>query len=280
MARKSKQDELKAKEAKQKKILVVLLVVLAVLGVIQGPKLMKATSSSTPSAPVPATTAPVGATPADPTTAVPASVGGATPTGDTPTAAAASLADSDVTPTPGGGQLVRFDLFASKDPFVQQVKEVAAATTPPAGGSIATTPTETTPAPGAGPFGGSTAPSEPLTPVARISIDRVVEDVVAERDFPAAAPVFHLVSFTAERARIAVVGGSYASGDTTLELVKGRSVTLEDTADGTRYVLVYLGAKKVPTAQIPPAPVTTAATATTPAPAPPPTTTTTAPSTP
>ena len=73
-------------------------------------------------------------------------------------------------------------------------------------------------------------------------------------DFPAAQPVFHLESFTSTTATISIAGGSYQDGSATLTLEKGKAVTLENTVDGTRYKLVYLGSRKVATDSLPPDP--------------------------
>jgi hypothetical protein len=228
-----KAADLKAKEAKQKKILAGGTVLLAILLVVQVPKLLH--SGSTPAAAAPATTTLPGTT--------------------TPVPVAASLADTDVAPTAADGQLVQFDSFETKDPFVQQVKGVdpTAATDPSAAGPApappapkpaAPTPTETI-----GAFTTSTpaAPAVPKTSVARISIGGAVESVVADGAFPAAKPAFRLASFTATKAEISVVGGSFQTGAPTLTLEKGKTLTLENTADGTRFVLLYRGAAKVPT---------------------------------
>ena len=60
--------------------------------------------------------------------------------------------------------------------------------------------------------------------------------------FPQAAPVFTLVSLTAKVAKIGVAGGTYENGSSTIALKKGKTVTLMNTADGTRYVLKFVGA--------------------------------------
>jgi hypothetical protein len=229
-----KAQDLKAKEAKQKKILVAGAALLAILLVVQVPKLMHRNATA---ASAPATTTAPGTTAA------------------TPVPVAASLADTDVPPTADDGQLVQFDLFEAKDPFVQQVKDAATAAptdtasagpTPTAPAKpAAQAPTATT-----GAFTTS-APPVPKTSVARISIGGKVEKVVADADFPADGPAFKLVSFTTEKAEIAVAGGSFQSGDPTLTLLKGQTVTLENTADGSRFVLVYRGAAKVPTDSLP-----------------------------
>ena len=95
----------------------------------------------------------------------------------------------------------------------------------------------------------------------------VPESVGVNADFPAAAPLFHLVALTATTAKIAIAGGSLASGAPTVTLRLGKPLTLMNTADGTRYklLLVSTGAG---------AAVTTPAASTT---TPPATTTTTTP---
>ena len=66
------------------------------------------------------------------------------------------------------------------------------------------------------------------------------ESVTSGSNFPAASPVFQLLSLTATTAKVSVVGGSYASGAATLTLKVNTSVTLVNTADGTRYTLLLL----------------------------------------
>jgi hypothetical protein len=73
--------------------------------------------------------------------------------------------------------------------------------------------------------------------VATISINGESERVDAGKAFPAANPVFRLVKVKAGSAEIGIVGGSYQSGGATLTLKKGKTVTLMNTADGTRYEL-------------------------------------------
>jgi hypothetical protein len=276
MAASRKAQDLKAKEAKQKKILAAGLVLLVILMVVQAPKLMHH-GGNVGAAPPPPATDPT-ATVATPTTLVPPTV--ETAPGTAAASSSSSLVDSDAAPTPGDGQLVQFDLFTSKDPFVQQVKAVAAGTgetpanptTPAAGsksgavapdGGLGAPPTTTVKTPGV-----------PMTALANLSVNGTAEDVQAGHDFPTAAPAFHLVGFTAAEAKISVAGGAFQSGAATIPLPKGRTVTLMNTADGTRYVLLYKGSHKVETSSLPPEPVTTTTTTPT-APAAPATTTTT-----
>jgi hypothetical protein len=56
-------------------------------------------------------------------------------------------------------------------------------------------------------------------------------------DFPAAQPVFKLVSLSEGQAKIAIAGGALASGAPTVTLKLGKAVTLVNTADGARYEL-------------------------------------------
>ena len=58
--------------------------------------------------------------------------------------------------------------------------------------------------------------------------------------FPASNPSFKLVSLTKKTAKIGIAGGSLQSGSQTVTLRKGKSLTLMNTADGTRYVLRLL----------------------------------------
>jgi hypothetical protein len=60
--------------------------------------------------------------------------------------------------------------------------------------------------------------------------------------------MFQLVALTATVAKVAVAGGSYASGAPTLTLKVNTPVTLVNTADGTRYTLTLLPQGTVPSA--------------------------------
>jgi hypothetical protein len=81
--------------------------------------------------------------------------------------------------------------------------------------------------------------------------------VTVATDFPADSPFFHLVSLTATTAKIGIAGGTLATGST-VTLKKGKAVTLMNTADGTRYILVLISMGDTTT------PVTTGAAAPTP----------------
>ena len=230
MARKPQQDRAKEKARKQKIILACLGIVLVLLLVIQGPKTLKLLTNK-PAAPIVAaaatttTSAVAPATPAVATTATAPAV----PSGELVSA---------VQLTVGAGQLREFSQFASKDPFASQVPTPRASS--PSTPST-TTPTSTTPkAP-------PTPPAPPALPPtsAVISLNGELMTVAVNADFPTAGTVFsrigslfHLASLTKTTAKVTIVGGSYADGAPALTLTVGKPVTLQNTADGTRYTLL------------------------------------------
>lgn len=216
----AKKFDAKAKAKRQKIIAAVLGVVL--LGVLawQIPSLMKTMNKKPPpsAAPAPAGT-PVPGAPAPPP---------GTPATGTPVSAPGTLADSDPSPQAGSGQLLSFDRFTSKDPFVQQ------ATAPQAPATPASKPAPKPPPPPPPP----PASSAPKYSSAQISVNGETEQVGVGGTFPEADPVFRLVSLTKSTAKVAIAGGSLSSGDATVTLTKGKTLTLMNTADGTRYELL------------------------------------------
>ena len=235
MARKSPNDTAKEKAAKQKKTVIVLGVVLAG-AVAFAAHTMMGMSGSPSSAPQAATTT-AASTPAPaPTgTALPAapSLGSIAPTATTPATAASPLVSAVQAPA-GAGQLQSFSLFESKDPFH---------TSGPGAGGASSSPSSPS---GGTSSGGGKAPKIPPAPPAPpptsavISVNGTSESVLSGSNFPAASPVFQLLSLTATTAKISVVGGSYASGAGTLTLKVNKPVTLVNTADGTRYTLLLM----------------------------------------
>lgn len=252
MAPRKRVDPLKAKAARQKKIAIGGVVLLCLVLVIQGPKTLKLLKGADPT-PV-AALAPV--VPAEPVPGAPAVPGAA---GDPTTAVAIDLAlvaDSDASPLAGEGQLVTFERFASKDPFVPQAVAAPPATagtsapaqdpdaTPGGGSAPVDTGFTPTPAPGSGAPGngatGGTAPAAPVTAtLTSISVNGTAEDVEVKKTFPATQPTFVLVSLAknGRSVEIGIAGGTYADGGQTIELKLGRPLTLQNTADGTRYEL-------------------------------------------
>jgi hypothetical protein len=229
MARDRTADKLKAKSAKQKKIAIVGVVLLVVLLVVQVPKTMKMLNNK-PKAPV------VEATPTTPVTTTPQT--GATGAAAAPASSASAPTQlvSAVALSPDPGQLRTFERFASKDPFVVQASATPAPPSPPTPSS-STTATTTTPV--------AITPPAPLPTSAVISLNGVLMSVTVSSQFPISGPVFdrvgalfELVSLTRTSAKVTIVGGSYADGAPALTLRVGKPVTLQNTADGTRYTLV------------------------------------------
>ncbi len=258
-------DPLAAKAAKQKKIAIGGFVLLILVMAVQGPKTLKMIKGP-------------GAPQAAPAIATPTPVPGTTPAPGVPTggtAAAApgdvveltSVADSDPAPAAEQGQLATFERFASKDPFAQQAIAPAATATPPAAPAtgLPVTPDPAAPSTGASSGGGSTetppsdtgfttggtTPSEPSVPTATatsIAVNGAAEDVEPEANFPAAEPTFVLVSIAKDgkSVQVGIAGGSYADGGATLKLAFGKKVTLQNTADGSRYELELRSIKGFP----------------------------------
>ena len=253
-------DPLKAKQARQKKMAIGGVVLLLALLAYQGPKTMKmlkgpqpvATSASAAPAPV----ATPGVTPA---TGATSPVGAA---GETQVAAAADLtavADSDLAPEAEQGQLATFERFSSKDPFAQQAEPVAKAPPPavdPAAGTD-TTPSDAksgagatdgtgggAPATDGGGFttGGSTPAAATLAAATSVSVNGVAEDVSTGASFPKDEPTFVLVKLAknGKSVEIGIAGGEYAGGGETITLTLGKKLTLQNTADGSRYELELL----------------------------------------
>jgi serine/threonine-protein kinase len=250
MAKKTVADAAKAKAAKQKKMAIGLSVflVLAMGYAVHTMMSLKSgggpsskpvagtTATASPSAP---TAAPTGssALPAAPTlsgAATPTASSSSSPTSTTPESSSSLIAA--VKPPAGTGQLQSFSLFESKDPF-----NASGPASPASGGSSSGGGKSS----GGSSSGGGT-PTTPKTPPAPptapptsavIAVNGVSESVTSGAAFPAANPMFQLVSLTNGSAKVSVVGGSYASGSQTLTIKVGKPVTLVNTADGTRYTV-------------------------------------------
>src|SRR5437660_8426635 len=190
-------DTLKAKQKKQKIIAAVLGVLFVGVLVFQVPRLMKQLHPA--AAPTPTTT--TTATPAagTPTLAAP-TLGGDT---QSPSATGGSSDISSSAPAVQDGQLASFSLFASKDPFAQQISEDSSSST---GSSSSPSPSK-----GGSSSGGSSSGSGSGVPGAKaptpgsavISVNGTLYSVSVGTDFPQASqtdssivPLFHLVSLT------------------------------------------------------------------------------------
>jgi hypothetical protein len=254
-------DSLKAKQKKQKIILAVLGVVfLGVLG-FQGPRTWKQLH---PAPPVQSSSSSSSSSTTTPTTGTPSLAAptlGGSQTPSATTTPGSSLASSSA-PVVADGQLTSFSLFASKDPFAQQLSEKSGSS-----GSSSSSSGGSTADSGQGAkspsSGGASAPT-PGTAV--ISVNGTLYTVAVASDFPepsatdaSIVPLFHLISLTAHSAKISIVGGSYSSGAPAVTLRENKAVTLMNTADGTRYKLIL---KPVGTA-VPTAPAPTSTTSTT-----------------
>ena len=132
--------------------------------------------------------------------------------------------------------------FPSEDPLVSPflvtttnpAKATPATPTPAKTTPATTTPAKTTPAPTA-PAAQATAP----TSVA-ISTNGVCENVSVNGKFPGSEDIFKVLSIAKDgkSVKIGVVGGAYDSGQSAATLKMGVRLTLVNTADGTRYVLL------------------------------------------
>jgi hypothetical protein len=224
----AKKFDAKAKAKRQKIILAVLGVVFLAVLAWQVPSVLKIMNKKPPTAtttPPPAAVAPVPGTP------VPGTPVSATPT------PGAGLIDSDPAAQAAGGQLVTFDRFSSKDPFQQQAVLSA---------SSSSSPTDTkveSPASTDAPTSSTKPPPPPPAPApttASIRVNGSTETVSKGGTFPQSDPVFVLLSVSGTTAKIAISGGSLDSGGATVTLKKGKKLTLENTVDSARYVLLLV----------------------------------------
>lgn len=257
MARSAVADRAKLKAQREKKLAAVLIVIFVALLAIEGPKTLKQLQAK-PNAPVVAAG-----------TTTTATQPAAAPTGTTPTPTATTSLVSSVQPAVSAGQLRSFALFAAKDPFRSQDNPA-----PPSSSSATPAPTPTPPVappPAPAPATPPPAPVEAPPTAAVISLNGQVTSVSVNSDFPIAGAVFdrvgslfHLASLTKKSARVTINGGSYASGQPALTLTVGKPVTLQNTADGTRYTLLLEPpGTQVPTTLAPVGASTTPATTTT-----------------
>jgi hypothetical protein len=241
-----KKIDLKAKAKRQKIIAGVGGVLLLGVLVIQVPRTMKMMNSGqTDTTNTPSSSSTASGTQA---LAPPSLAGGsaaASSTGGSAPAASATSADGVSDPTSplpaAAGQLISFSHFQSKDPFKQQMSASCSSGTTAAGSCASAS----------APAGAHSAPSS-VTPgtvvsvaksgsakatMATISLNGNTSTVTVGSTFPSGAPVFTLVSLTRLAAKVAIAGGTYENGAATVTLPKGKTVTLMNTADGTRYAL-------------------------------------------
>ena len=204
MAKRSAADIAKAKEAKQKKILLILLPFFLLLVAWQGPKMYKALfAPPPPPESVPETPAPA-ATPAP---------------GTAPGATAAPLApgelpDSEPLPSAAHDQLLSFSRFAPRNPFV-----------PPAG---------LVPEPVEDPGGEAAAVSSAV-----IEVNDVSATVEVNGTFPAAEPIFRLVSLSETAVVVGLTSGAFEGGEANVQIAVGERVELV-ADDGATYTVTVI----------------------------------------
>ena len=267
-------DPLKAKAAKQKKMAIGLCVLFVLVLAYQGPKTLKmlkgpptaaaATDGSDPTALPAGVEAPAGVpapTTTPPAAGAPTAPGAppATPT-DT-TSQPAVLANSDLPVTAGQGQLLSFEQFESKDPFKQQAEVTAdpdtdvdddqrrwksptPATTRRARSAArrirrSRPAASAAPAPSGGSGSSAAAPPRRAT---TISVNGVVETIVeGSRSRPTSPPSSSSRSpRTASRCRSASQAARSRAAARRSSSRSARSLTLQNTADGSVYKLVLL----------------------------------------
>jgi hypothetical protein len=238
MSRKSRFQEVRAaKDRRAKKMAIGGAVVLAAVLAFEVPHVLKRGSHTT--SPPPATTAPTTA----PGTSAPGTAAAATLT---PTGAPAVLPNSDVAPSRSRSQLFSFSHFTSKDPFVQQIQDVASGQSSAQGAGATGTITADAAASGTRQSANAVTTSSvrtlATTGTARISINGQVELVRVGKSFPSSNPLFRLVSISNGSVKIGIANGSYTSGAKSVTLAAGRPLTLVDTADGIRYTIRLLAA--------------------------------------
>jgi hypothetical protein len=149
---------------------------------------------------------------------------------------------------PAAGQLVSFSKFKSKDPFHQQITDCGSGASSSSDSNASSACAAVTPKPAARKTHahdavviakgatGKTAASAKVTK-AMITVNGSRSSVAVGSSFPASSPVFTLVSLMQRAAKIGIAGGSYENGAVTVTLARGKTITLMNTADGTRYVL-------------------------------------------
>jgi hypothetical protein len=248
----------KAKAKRQKVMLAVGSVLLLGLLAFQVPrtmKMLKSPTASSSSSPSTTTTSTAGSTALAPPSLDGSSTAATTASSAASTASTSTDGVSDPSNPlpPNSGQLVSFSKFKSKDPFHQQISDCTGDSSGTgAAGCVSSTTSASSNRASTQKPSSSSRPSSLLTggsnPVAAkvtqatISVNGIAGTVTLGGSFPASAPVFTLVSLTRTSAKIGIAGGSFESGAATVNLKKGKAVTLMNTADGARYTLRLVSA--------------------------------------
>jgi hypothetical protein len=139
--------------------------------------------------------------------------------------------------------LTSFSRFGGKDPFVQQVKfSESPSSSGPTGaksGGKSSSGKKASSKPSTKEF---TVGAQPAASMTVVSVNGARQALSAGSRFPAADPVFVLVSEDQKRKTvvIGVAGGAYTSGSRTTKLVVGKPLVLVNTTTGARYKLVLV----------------------------------------
>jgi hypothetical protein len=242
MSRKKRMKDIReAKDKRAKKLAVGGAVLLAVVIAFEVPKVLKHGGSSSSAPPAATTTAAAGA-PTAPATAPATTPPGTAAAAVLPTTTGSTkLPDSDQAPKRSKSQLYTFSRFAGKDPFVQQVTDLAAGqpdaeTTAAVTHSAASAPATAAPASSSGPQT-SSARTLAKSGAVTISVNGKIQTVRLGASFPSSNPLFRLVSVVRGVAKVGIANGSYASGTQTVALTAGKTLTLVDTSTGAHYKL-------------------------------------------
>jgi hypothetical protein len=199
VAKRSAADLARAKAAKQKKFLLVLLPFFLLLAVWQGPKMYKTVFAQPP---------PQRSVPQAPAAPAAPAPGTAAP-GATPALEGGALPDSEPPPTAARDQLLSFSRFSPRNPFL-----------PPRGALPTADP-------------GSEAPA---VSSAVIEVNGVSETVSVNDTFPAADPIFQLVSLTESVAVVGLTNGAFEGGEANVQIAVGERVELV-ADDGVTYTV-------------------------------------------
>jgi hypothetical protein len=256
---KSEQILRKQKEAKQKKLLFVLVPIFLLLMVWQGPGYVKMlTGGGEPAAAPVEDTPPAEETPPadgstpDPSIAPPPST--TDPSGMPAEApGAVSLTDSDARPPADEGQLVSFERFVGKDPFRQLVKLDSGGDTSGGGQIIEPVPggsggddgsdggNGSGSDGGGGGDGGSDDGDEPKA--ARLDVNGVEQSVSVDEAFPESEQLFKLTKLTRTSAWIGLVTGEFSTGKSSIQVKRGKKLSLVSQPDGIRYTIKLVSVK-------------------------------------
>jgi hypothetical protein len=168
--------------------------------------------------------------------------GETTPPADTAVPSSVALVDTDRPLAPLPGQLRSFGTFTRKDPFVQQLASSSSGEGDGDGGTAASKPADDGQTPAKPPSKGFSVGGTAAASVTVISVNGARQTLAPGTAFPAADPVFVLVSEQpgAKTVVVSVAGGAYANGDRATKLKLGEPIVLVNTATGARYRLVLV----------------------------------------